>query len=185
MTVLPKYVEQWENAIRDKLFLKLLALLLVLALIANGLFRRATNRVVIYPPEVKQEFWVGQRSASKQYLVQMALMYLHFLLDINPRNADSFASFVIKNLTGDKVSKIETAILQDVMYVKDNDIYQYFYPETIKVVGKKEVRVTGQVKREIAGKEVIERDVCYRVVFKISGMQLRVSDIGPCPRDED
>ena len=182
---MPKYVEQWENAIRDKLFLKLLALLLALALIANGLFRRATNRVVIYPPEVKQEFWVGQRSASKQYLVQMALMYLHFLLDINPRNADSFASFVIKNLTGDKVSKIETAILQDVMYVKDNDIYQYFYPETIKVVGKKEVRVTGQVKREIAGKEVIERDVCYREVFKISGMQLRVSDIGPCPRDED
>ena len=87
MTVLPKYVEQWENAIRDKLFLKLLALLLALALIANGLFRRATNRVVIYPPEVKQEFWVGQRSASKQYLVQMALMYLHFLLDIHPRNA--------------------------------------------------------------------------------------------------
>jgi hypothetical protein len=63
--MLPKYVEAWENAIRDKAFYKLIIILLGIALITNGLFRSFTARVMVYPPELKKKFWMTPGKASK------------------------------------------------------------------------------------------------------------------------
>ena len=176
--MLPKYVEEWENAIRDKAFYKLIIILLGLALIANGYFRSYTAKVMVYPPELKRKFWMTPAKASREYLEQMALAFLHFTLDLNPENADSFVKYVIDSLEGEKAGEISQSLLTDARYIMDNEIYQVFYPATVSV-NQNEVIVAGNITRKVAGKEVMNRDVHYRIVFRIKNYGIAVTDLGP------
>jgi len=176
--MLPRYVEAGENALRDKVFYRLIIILFGFALIANGFFRSFTARVVVYPPELKENFWLTPGKASQEYLEQMALAFLHFTLDLTPENADSFVRYVIDNLEGEKAGQISQALLTDATYIKENSIYQTFYPASLAVNGN-EVRAGGNIVRKIAGKEVINRNVYYQITFRVKNYGLRITDLGP------
>jgi len=181
--MLPRYVEAWENAIRDRMFNRILILLLAVALFANGIYRHFTAQVVIYPPVFSKKVWVKPHSASRDYLEQMALAYLHFTLDLTPTNADGFVGYVINNLKGDKAASISQQLLTDAYYVKKNNIYQTFFPASLTIENNT-ITIKGTISRKVGGQEVLRKNVCYRLQLEIDNFVAYITDLVSCTESD-
>ncbi|OGP32488.1 MAG: type IV conjugative transfer system protein TraE [Deltaproteobacteria bacterium GWC2_56_8] len=164
---LQKYVESWENALRENRFYKLVILLLLAAIIANGYFRR-DKAVVITPPEIKKEFWISPNRASDEYVEQMSLFFITFVSNISPDNVKYFHQVFSKYLTSDAYSRVKNTLAGEAEYIKKNNISQSFIPGTVTIGKNGVVLITGEQRRFIGNEEVKKGRVTYRlnVVFK-------------------
>lgn len=153
-----------------------LAVVLALALLANGLFRGGTV-VVMVPPEVDRSMWAAGNTASPEYMTKVAMPLIAYLANVHPESVDlsfkTFMGFVAPESAG----VIQERLNADKSYILDRQMSRVFYPMQTQVV-KDSVTLIGLERRFIAGTIVADNDKrYYRLKLRMNDWKLQVVDL--------
>lgn len=169
------YRERLANAEARTWILGLLALGLVLALIANGLFRR-TVILHVAPAQVTQPYELTATTASPAYLRQMALSVVALVADVTPASVTVSHEAFRRYVTPERFGVISEALAADAAYVKQYHLSRVFFPETIQIEGTR-VTLLGTEHRYIGHNKVAEEGRGYQVQLRIRDWQVQVEDL--------
>jgi len=178
---LSKFLERWENCLRENTFLKIAILLLSLALIANGQLKRPV-RVIVVPPEVKKPFWVEKNRVSPEYLEQLAIFLVTFNANYSPSSIDYNIKTLRHYISPKAYARIEQELLVQKVKIKQNRIAQSFFPrEAVTYHGRQTVDVLGTVYRFVQNKEIFKGKAGYRVTlsYEVKTGDIKVTELRP------
>ena len=178
---LSKFLERWENCLRENTFLKIAILLLSLALIANGQLKRPV-RVIVVPPEVKKPFWVEKNRVSPEYLEQLAIFLVTFNANYSPSSIDYNIKALRHYISPRAYARIEQELLVQKVKIKQNHIAQSFFPKkAITYHGRQTVDVLGTVYRFVRNKEIFKGKAGYRVTlsYEVNTGDIKVTELRP------
>jgi len=179
---LSKFLEKWENCLRENTFLKIAIFLLALALIVNGQLKRPV-RVIVVPPEVKKSFWVEKNKVSPEYLEQLAIFLVTFNANYSPSSIDYNIKTLRQYITPKAYAKIEQDLLVQKVKIQQNHIAQSFFPKkTVTYPGKTQtVDVLGTVYRFVRNKEIFKGKAGYRITlsYETSTGDIKVTELRP------
>ena len=153
------YGDQLADSRTKTLVFAGLAVVLALALLANGLFRGGTV-VVMVPPEIDREMWAAGNSASPEYLTKVAMSMISYLATVHPESVDlSFKTFM-GYVHPDVAGAIQERLKADKAYIIDRQMSRSFFPTQVQVV-KDTVSLIGLERRYIAGTLVKDGEKRY------------------------
>jgi type IV conjugative transfer system protein TraE len=170
------FADQLADARMKTLVFAGLAIVLALALLANGLFRGGTV-VVMVPPEVDRSMWAAGNTASPEYMTKVAMPLIAYLANVHPESVDlsfkTFMGFVAPESAG----VIQERLNADKSYILDRQMSRVFYPMQTQVV-KDTVTLIGMEKRYIAGTVVADNDKrYYRLKLRMHDWKVQVVDL--------
>lgn len=170
------FADQLADARMKTLIFAGLAVVLALALLANGLFRGGTV-VVMVPPEVDRSMWAAGNTASPEYMTKVAMPLIAYLANVHPESVDlsfkTFMGFVAPESAG----IIQERLNADKSYILDRQMSRVFYPMQTQVV-KDTVTLIGLERRFIAGTIVADNDKrYYRLKLRMSDWKVQVVDL--------
>ena len=170
------FADQLADARMKTLVFAGLAVVLALALLANGLFRGGTV-VVMVPPEVDRSMWAAGNTASPEYLTKVAMPLIAYLANVHPESVDlSFKTFM-GFVAPESASIIQERLNADKSYILDRQMSRVFYPMQTQVV-KDTVTLIGLERRFIAGTIVADNDKrYYRLKLRMSDWKVQVVDL--------
>lgn len=170
------FADQLADSRTKTLIFAGLAVVLALALLANGLFRGGTV-VVMVPPEVDRSMWAAGNTASPEYMTKVAMPLIAYLANVHPESVDlsfkTFMGFVAPESAG----VIQERLNADKSYILDRQMSRVFYPMQTQVV-KDTVTLIGLERRFIAGTIVADNDKrYYRLKLRMNDWKLQVVDL--------
>ncbi len=178
---LSRYLERLDHLAWLNRLLQLLTLALAVAVL---LLARRNAIVHILPPDVTQEYRVGPRTASKEYLSQMAGSLTTLALTVSPENAEYVARTFLRHLGPEARGRLESTLLADAAYVKRSGLTQAFYPKAIDFFSPTRLRVTGTLVQWVGGKIMRERDTAYNLSMEVRNYAAVITDFAPAALDE-
>ena len=147
--------------------LGLTAALLVLLIIMGSCLLFRSERVIVLPPEVKQEFWVEGNRFSPEYLEEMAVYFLHLALDVNQTTLQYNTEILSRYSDVETGNYLRNKYEKDVKKLKQNDASTTFEVKEVTVYPDKNiVRVTGTLNRFMGSKRIKNSQETYEVSFK-------------------
>ena len=163
----------WSGRLEQSNFINkaLMALLLVLglALVANGMFRR--NVVVhVSPPVVQHEYWASGMEGSDEYFKAMGTTLLTWVTNVTPRNVDYFHSQFLNYVETAKYGPMAVALAGDSTDVKGQGLSRVFFPEKVFVRnegGVTEVTLIGREKWWLASTAAKDRQRAYVLGMRV------------------
>ncbi|MFA6396630.1 MAG: TraE/TraK family type IV conjugative transfer system protein [Sulfurimonas sp.] len=147
------FFSNWAKLKEENNVMKIVTLSLSVALVVSSianykLFNEKT--IVVIPPKVTKEFQVTGNELSFEYIEQVGYYLSDRILSIAPENAQNSFDTIIPFLTTDPnaIKQIQQKLALQAKVVKENDIYQVFYPlKTMVNKTTKEFSVEGMLKK--------------------------------------
>lgn len=141
-------------------------LLIVLVILSACLFFRS-ERVIVLPPEVKQEFWVEGNRFSPEYLEEMAVYFLHLALDVNQMTLTYNTEILTRYSDVEAANYLHEKYERDIQKLKKNNASTTFEVKEVTVFPDLNiVRAEGILKHYVGSKCIKEHSDTYEVVFK-------------------
>lgn len=169
------YKDHLANARTLNTVLVVVALGLIVALIANGLFRR-TVVLHVAPVSVEQEYWASANQASDEYKKQIALSLLPYVANVSPASVKLGHQTFLKYVTEEAFGRLGEALGADEDYIVKHNLNRSFAAEYARVVGD-EVILGGRERRYIGHTQVADEDREYRMVLRLTGWKVQVADL--------
>lgn len=166
------FLEQWENDRLQRSAWQILALLLALGLIANGLFF-SKPQVVLVPPDLSSEAWIREDLASPEYLEQLAVFFTTFVGNYTPQNIDYVKKIFLSYVEPSEYEDIENVLQAQAEDIKRYNITQTFSPLRVELRRGGLAYVYGQQKRFQAG-SLKETKPVYLLKLKTRGYQTKI-----------
>lgn len=149
------------------MLLGLVAVLLILLVILSACLFFRSERVIVLPPEVKQEFWVEGNRFSPEYLEEMAVYFLHLSLDVNQATLPYNTEILTRYSDTKTVSYLQEKYERDIKKLKENDASTTFEVKEVTVFPDSNiVRAEGILKHYVGSKCIKEYPAIYEVSFK-------------------
>lgn len=135
------------------------------------------ERVVITPPQLTQGFWVEGNRFSPQYLEEMALHYVHFLLDVTEKTVLYQGEIILRYVIPESYGAFKAKLLEDEKHLKSNHLSTRFAPSDV-VISPDQLRVdiTGELMSYVADKKISQARETYRFQFHNHSGRLLIKD---------
>lgn len=151
---------------RNMLLGLVVVLLAILSILSVCFFFRS-ERVIVLPPEVKQEFWVEGNRFSPEYLEEMAVYFLHLALDVNQTTLPYNTEILTRYSDVETANYLQEKYAKDIKKLKENDASTTFEVKEVTVFPDSNVvRAEGRIKHYVGSKCIKERTAIYEVSFK-------------------
>ncbi len=176
-----KWIRNWKGALAENFFLRSVTLLLGVSLVVTTLMLSVkSQRILLVPPQITREFWVERDRVAPEYLEQMGVFVATLVGNLSPGNAEFNVNMLIKHYL-DPARKHPEAVrelLGQAAYIKKNNITQAFFPSSISVVdrGNMKVRVEGSNVVNIGTARVSGERVSYLIRFNARDYKLYVEE---------
>lgn len=180
-----RFIERWENSLRENTFLKVLILLLVGALMVNGQFFKR-DRMIIVPPYLTRPFTVTEKGVSPEYTEQLAVFLAAFATSFTPSNITYNITTLLKYVDPSAYSTVRTALLAQKTKVETQGLIQSFYPEKAVCYEKNNtVDIIGRSIRYNQNVKIFDGREAYRITFVYDPHAgLRVTGFRPLDESE-
>jgi len=146
-----KYFSEFSAIKKENDIFKLLSIILGGAIfILSFLLIHKETTTIITPPDIKREFEVSGETLNKSYFEQVGFYLADRLLSVSPESVDdSFNSIMSFFITDpDAIKTLLEHMTKEARSIKENDIYQVFYPAKVVINHKSSVfTVEGSLKR--------------------------------------
>lgn len=170
----------WNNRLgslghQRNLFLVLIAVLLIIIFTqALFTFLRA-ERIVVVPPDLKQEVWLEQHRVSASYLEEMALVYASFMLECSPESAAYKRDIILRHTSPESYGALKRRLLEDEKRLKKEHVTTSFHPNGVKVDSSHlTVEVTGDLLRFVGEKRISQSRDTYQFQFEYKASRLTI-----------
>ena len=172
------YIEKLDHYLWLSRVLSLLSLVLAVVVV---IFARQSTILHVAPPEFRTAYDIGPTTASRSYIEQMASFLVVNALTVNPESAEFAAKSFLRFLTPEARGKLQSAILGDAEWIKNQNVSQAFYSRTIDFFGSTKLRITGTLVQWTAGRLITSRDVAIDLQVQISNYALQIKDFAYVP----
>lgn len=178
-----KFYNFWEKIITENRIYQIVIIALSVVIIAEGilistLFKE--KQVVILPPKIEKQFTVAGNKLSKEYLQQVAEYIADRVLSVSPMNVDESFDEIVPFLTTDPdlVKQIKNSLALQAKKIKDNDVYQIFYPMKFYVNDReRKMYVEGILKKMTGNTYIGQEKVILELGFTVRNGRLFITSI--------
>lgn len=145
-----------------------LSLVLLGIALLQGLFLFFKNdRIIISPPDAKQNYWVEGNRFSPSYIEEMALFFCHLMLDITESNIIPQGEVLLRHITPKEYGAFKIKLLEDEKRLKKEQLTIHFTPQEIQLSPDSlSVDVTGDLISYVSTKKVSQARETYRLIFE-------------------
>jgi conjugal transfer pilus assembly protein TraE len=169
------YRDRLANAEAKTLIQGVVIVGLVVALIANGFFRRQVLLHVV-PVTVSEEYTVSESDASPEYRKQIALTLVGLVANVTPASVQLQHEAFRRYMTPEAFGRLSEALAGDAAYIKQYHLSRVFFPESATVDGER-VTLFGQEHRYIGHNKVAEEHRGYQLAVRVRGWRIQVNDL--------
>jgi type IV conjugative transfer system protein TraE len=178
------FFNNWTKLKEENNVLKVSVLVLTAGLIISVLTISKVSKdktILILPPKVTKEFQVSGNNLSYEYIEQIGFYLSDRLLSISPANAqnsfDSIMPFLTKD--PDAIKTIRESLMLQAKTIKDNDVYQAFYPMKVMInSSNNSFSVEGELKKMLGNNNVTSNRATVTFDFTVENGQLFIKSVG-------
>lgn len=124
------------------------------------------ERVVIVPPIVNRDFWVGTDTVSDSYLEQMSEFFAGLLLNVNPNSFKTRAEHLLQHVAPNAYPTLKTQLVERQLELERRAMSTAFYPASFKVDRHKLlVELKGELKILVGNAPVESQTKIYHIQF--------------------
>ncbi len=169
-----------NNRLGDLLHQRNLLLVMVISLLATNLTQAAfslfhNERVVVVPPDVRQEYWLEKNRVSPSYLEDMALFFAGLLLDVSPDSAEFKRDIILKNTVSHAYGVLKARLLEEEQQLKKQRVITSFQPNSFKTNSNElKVEVTGDLLCFVGEKKISQSRDTYQFSFVYQNNRLLI-----------
>lgn len=157
------------------IFVAISFLLLCTNLLQVFLLLCKDERLIVVPPDIRQEFWIQKNKVSASYLEEMAVFYADLILENTPNGAAFRRDIVLRHAASSSFGTLKTQLLEDEKRLKKEHLSTSFQPNTIKVTPQKlTVHITGDLICYVGKKRISQSKDTYKMTFTYSRGCLRI-----------
>ena len=171
-----RWIKNWKSLLAENFFLKTLTLLMGAGFIMNATLFETNKIVVVSPPEVREEYWVGKDKTSEAYIEQMGVYFSTLAGNLSPTNAAYNITALLNYVSPDIYGETKIRLMADAMSVIENEITQSFFPNDVKVEDGNVVIVKGQIVRRIGTAKSKKEKVMYKMKFNINNYKIYLTE---------
>lgn len=125
-----------------------------------------SERIVVVPPDIKQEVWFEKRQVSASYLEEMALFFAGLILESSPESAAYKRDIILRNTVSEGYGPLKTKLLEDEARLKKEHLTTSFQASSVKVDPEKLfVELTGDLLHFVGEKRVTQTRDTYQFEF--------------------
>jgi len=159
---------------RNLLLFLIMGLLMLNVMQATlALFR--DERIVVIPPDSRQEFWVLKDKVSASYLEEMSVFFADLILETTPSGAAFRRDIILRHASPRGYGDLKTKLLEDEKRLKKAHLSTSFQPMDIKVdPNRLSVEITGDLTRYIGNKRISQARDTYRFEFEYKHSRLLI-----------
>lgn len=178
-----KYYNFWEKLLTENRIYQIVIIALVIVIIVEGILINSLfkeKQVVILPPKIEKEFWVAGDKLSTSYLEQVAYYIADRVLSVSPATVDQSFDAILPFLTTDPeaVKSIQSSLNLQAKKIKENDIYQIFYPMRFSVDEKRhKMYVEGMLRKMTGSTYIGQEKVILELFFTVKNGRLLITSI--------
>jgi len=124
------------------------------------------ERIVIVPPIVNRDFWVGTDTVSDSYLEQMSEFFAGLLLNVNPNSFKTRAEHLLQHVAPNAYPTLKTQLVERQLELERRAMSTAFYPASFKVDRHKLlVELKGELKILVGNAPVESQTKTYHIQF--------------------
>lgn len=183
-----KYINEKDNAAQEISFLRIAAISSILAnvvLAAANISISGDSRTVITPPNIKQGFWISNKSVSREYLEEMAYWYAGLALNVTPAGIAYQNELFLKYAAPSEYGRLQQEMLSRSEFIKKNQTSSQFAVEDISVDEKRmRVALAGKLYTWVAEKRAGMRNTTFMIGFQYINGKLYISDFRETSRKD-
>ncbi len=125
-----------------------------------------SERIIVVPPDIKQEVWLEKRQVSASYLEEMALFFANLILESSPESAAYKRDIILRNTVSESYGTLKTKLLEDETRLKKEHLTTSFQANSIKVdPDKLFVELTGDLLHFVGEKRISQSRDTYQFAF--------------------
>ena len=170
-----KFIKDWKSSLAENLFLRSVTLILAIGLILNASVFKKREIVVVTPPQVTEEYWIGKKKASSEYIEQMAVFFSTLAGNLSPTNATYNVSALLRYVTPKLYGDIKNSLMADAISVVKNNMTQTFFPRNVKVNGNEAV-VEGDTIRKFGSARATKETMIYNMKFVVDNYKIYLEE---------
>lgn len=178
------FFSNWTVLKEENNVLKISVLVLTAGLVASvmTISRISESRtILVIPPKVTKEFQVSGNNLSYEYIEQIGFYLADRLLSVSPANAQNSFDTILPFLTKDpeSIKTIRENLMLQAKTIKDNDVYQAFYPMQVLVNNEgKRFSVEGELKKMSGNNNISSSRATINFDFTVENGQLFIKSVG-------
>ena len=137
------------------------------------LFR--SERIIVVPPDINQEFWLEQNKVSPVYLEEMALFFADLILESSPSSAAYKREIILRHTISSGYGPLKIRLLEDEKRLKKEHVTTSFQANSVKVnPSKLNVELTGDLHRFVGEKRISQSRDTYQFKFDYRHGRLQI-----------
>ena len=161
-------IELWKSKLHNAQVLNLvfaaLAIVLAVALVANGFFRQNVA-VHVVPINPTQEYWANAMGGDEYYKKSIAMAMLPWIANVTPASVDFHHRQLLQWVPSSHYGLMSESLGAEAVYVKTNNLSRVFFVTASRVDG--DMAVFEGIERRFVGKsEIREEEREYRISMR-------------------
>jgi conjugal transfer pilus assembly protein TraE len=166
-------IELWKSKIHNGQVMTYVLLAcvigLIVALIANGMFRK---NVILHvaPTEIGQPYWASSMGSSEEYRKQIALSLLGWVANVTPGSVDYTHKLFLQYVSPDHYGLLGEDLGVEALYIKKNNLNRVFFPLATRVTDD-EVIIQGTERRSVGSMQTQEEEREYHIKLLMVGFK--------------
>lgn len=125
------------------------------------------DRIIVMPPEVKEQFWVEHHLVSPGYLQEWTLFFTHLLLDNHPGSIRFNNNIVLRSVDSSSYTAIKQQLDEEAEKYTNKKLITMFAPIKVDVdIHKMQAVVKGQFVSRVGDRVIKERSETYIFTYK-------------------
>lgn len=140
------------------------------------------ERIVIVPPIVNRDFWVGTDTVSDSYLEQMSEFFTGLLLNVTPNSFATRAEHLLQHVAPNAYPTLKTQLVERQLELERRAISTAFYPASFKVDRSKLlVELKGELKILVGNAAIQSQTKIYHIQFSQHQGRLYIQQFSEVP----
>jgi conjugal transfer pilus assembly protein TraE len=137
------------------------------------LFHR--ERIIVMPPDLKQEVWLEKNKVSASYLEEMALFFADLILESSPESTAYKRDIILRNTVSEGYGPLKAHLLSDEERLKKDHVTTSFQANSAKVDPHHlTVELTGDLLQFVGEKRVSQSRDRYQFQFAYKAGRLLI-----------
>jgi conjugal transfer pilus assembly protein TraE len=140
--------------------------LLVIAMLQTALLFVKSEKIIILPPELKQEFWIEGNKFAPTYLEEQGMYFTHLLLDVSSSNILSQGEVLLRYVDPAFHEQFKTRLFAEEQRLKKDNVSLHFTVIDCEVYpSESALEITGDLHAYVAFKKISTHRETYRLQF--------------------
>lgn len=140
--------------------------LLVVTFLQTILFFFKNEKIIILPPELKQEFWVEGNKFAPTYLEEQGMYFTHLLLDVSSTNILAQGEILLRYVDPAFHEQFKTRLFAEEQRLKRDNVSLHFTLTECEVYPSElALEMTGDLHAYVAFKKISTHRETYRLEF--------------------